>query len=144
MNRLLLVCLALFPLVGLSLPAAAAQGAPDATIAFSGDSIAVGVGYTWGKGTLTFHGKTYPFDISGLSVIDIGIERIDGAGTVYNLKRPADLAGTFVAAGAGATIAGGGSVAALENQNGVIIHFHSTTAGLKLKLAASGVVVKLR
>jgi hypothetical protein len=121
-----------------------AQSAADAKATFSGGSVAAGVGFTWGSGTLTFQGKSYPFTIHGLSVADVGIAKIDGSGDVFNLRNVADFAGTYVAAGAGVTIAGGGSVAALENQNGVIVHFHSTTEGLKLNLSASGVSVSLK
>ena len=49
-----------------------------------------------------------------------------------------------VLAGAGATVAGGGEVAVLENQKGVRILFHSTTQGLKLNLSADGVAVALK
>ncbi|WP_429925709.1 hypothetical protein ACQY1H_23745 (plasmid) [Agrobacterium vitis] len=146
MKRLGLIGLTLFSLIGFSFSAIAegVQGTGDATMTFSGGSVAAGVGYTWGNGTLNFEGKSYPFTVSGLTFIDVGAERIDGAGTVYNLKKVEDAAGTYVAAGAGATLAGGGSVVALENQNGVIVHFHSTTAGLKLNLSAGGIVVKLK
>lgn len=143
MKRIFLLCFALVSLLSLPVRSFAGDG-PDATIVFSGDSVAAGVGYTWGKGELTYQGKVYPFRISGLSVVDIGLSHINGTGTVYNLKNVADISGTFVAAGAGATVAGGGSVAVLENQNGVIVHFHSTTAGLKLNLSTSGIVVKLK
>jgi hypothetical protein len=121
-----------------------AQSAADAKATFSGGSVAAGVGFTWGSGTLTFQGQPYPFTVHGLSVADVGIAKIDGSGDVYNLKNVGDFAGTYVAAGAGVTIAGGGSVVALENQNGVIVHFHSTTEGLKLNLSASGVAVSLK
>ena len=79
-----------------------------------------------------------------MSVVDVGIADIEGAGEVFNLKNVADFSGNYVSAGVGATLAGGGSVAALENQKGVIIHFHSTTAGLKLNLSPSGVSVRLK
>ncbi|MBA1143121.1 MULTISPECIES: hypothetical protein [Mesorhizobium] len=146
MKRRGLMFLTLLSLVGLSFAATEerTQGAADATMRFLGDSAAAGAGYTWGGGTLDFEGKCYPFTVSGLTFIDIGAERIDGAGTVYNLKTAEDLAGTYIAAGSGATLAGGGSVVALENQNGVIVHFHSTTAGLKLYLSPAGIVVKLK
>jgi hypothetical protein len=117
---------------------------PDATITLTGRSVAAGVGYTWGDGTLLFQGKSYPFSIRGLSVLDIGVARIDGRGEVYNLKNVADFPGTYAAAGAGATIAGGGSVMAMQNHNGVIVHVHSTTAGLKLNLSPAGIVVALK
>ncbi|MER8753478.1 hypothetical protein NKH57_30450 [Mesorhizobium sp. M1050] len=146
MKRLGLICLTVLSLIGISFfaTAEAVQRPADATMTFSGGSVAAGVGYTWGAGALNFEGKSYPFTVSGLTFIDIGAERIDGAGTVYNLKKVEDVAGTYVAAGAGATLAGGGSVVALENQNGVIVHFHSTTSGLKLNLSAGGIVVKLK
>jgi hypothetical protein len=126
-------------------PAAGAQERdPPATVTFSGGSVAAGVGYTWGRGILHFHGKRYPFTVDGLSVVDVGVARIEGTGEVYDLHRLADFSGNYVAAGTGATLAGGGSVAALENQNGVIIHFHSTTQGLKLNLSTSGIAVSLK
>jgi hypothetical protein len=124
--------------------AVAEDRSPAATITFSGGSVAAGVGYTWGNGVLHFKGKDYPFTVDGLSVVDVGVVRIEGAGEVYNLGSLDSFAGNYVAAGAGATLAGGGSVAALQNQNGAIIHFHSTTQGLKLNLSANGVSVHLK
>jgi hypothetical protein len=123
---------------------ASAQDAPNGTLTFSGGSVAAGVGYTWGHGVLTINNREYPFTVKGLSVVDVGAADIEGAGEVFNLKNVADFSGNYVSAGVGATLAGGGSVAALENQKGVIIHFHSTTAGLKLNLSPSGVSVRLK
>jgi hypothetical protein len=115
----------------------------DATITFSGGSIAAGVGYTWGNGVLHYNGQNYPFTVGGLSVVDVGASQIEGSGEVYNLRDLKSFSGNYVAAGVGATLAGGGSVAALENQNGVIVHFHSATQGLKLNLSANGISVSL-
>ena len=116
---------------------------PVATATFTGGSVAAGVGYTWGNGVLSFKGKNYPFTVQGLSVVDVGITHITGKATIYNLKTVDGFAGNYVAAGAGATLAGGGSVAIMQNQNGVIVHFTSTTTGLKLNLSGSGITVKL-
>jgi len=41
---------------------------PDATVEFSGGSIAAGIGFSWGSGTLTYKGTKYPITVSGLSV----------------------------------------------------------------------------
>jgi hypothetical protein len=125
-------------------PMASAQDAANGTLTFSGASVAAGVGYTWGHGVLTYNNQEYPFTVEGLSAVDVGIASVEGAGEVYNLKSPAAFPGNYVSAGAGVTLAGGGSVAALENQNGVIIHFHSTTEGLKLNLSPSGVSIRLK
>jgi hypothetical protein len=123
-------------------PMASAQD--SGTLTFSGGSVAAGVGYTWGHGVMKYHDQEYPFTVEGLSVVDVGAATIEGAGEVYNLKDPTAFSGNYVSAGVGATLAGGGSVAALENQNGVIIHFHSTAQGLKLNLSPSGVSIRLQ
>ena len=41
----------------LEVRSAASQDVPDATIEFSGGSVAAGIGYTWGKGILTYEGN---------------------------------------------------------------------------------------
>ena len=45
--------------LGFVLSVAQAQDKPDATIKLHTGSVAVGVGYSWGGGTLTYKGKTY-------------------------------------------------------------------------------------
>ncbi len=132
-------------LVSVIAPMALAQDhTPSGTITLSGGAVAVGIGYTWGNGVLDFKGKKYAFTVDGLSVVDVGVANIEGAGEVYNLRDIQQFAGNYVAAGVGATIAGGASVVAMENQNGVVIHLHSTQQGLKLNLSASGMSVHLK
>lgn len=116
----------------------------DATIDFSGGAVAVGIGYSWGSGVLHYMGKDYPFTVDGLSVVDVGATSVTGSGEVFNLNNVADFAGNYAAAGAGATIAGGGSVAALENQKEVVIHFHSTSQGLRLHVSGAGISIKFK
>jgi hypothetical protein len=122
-------------LVGLAL---AQAKKPDATLALSEGTVAVGIGFSWGKGTLTYQGKSYPVKVTGLSVGEVGVNRATGAGEVYNLKKLADFDGNYVGAGAGATVAGGAGITAMKNQNGVVIELKSTTQGASLKLAAEG------
>jgi hypothetical protein len=130
--------------LGFLLTAARAEDTPDATLKLSGGSVAVGVGYTWGGGTLTYKGKTYPVELSGLSIADVGASKIEASGSVYHLNKLADFDGNYTAATAGMTIAGGGSATAMQNQNGVVINIVSTTQGLKFALAASGVSMKIK
>jgi len=126
-------------------PVALAQDhKPSATITLSGGAVAVGVGYTWGNGELQFQGKKYPFSIDGLSIVDVGAARIQGVGAVYYLKNPEQFAGNYVAAGLGVTVAGGGSVLTMQNQNGVVIHLHSTQQGLKFNLSADGISIRMK
>ena len=126
-----------------SLPVAA-DAQPDATVNLTGGSVAAGIGYVWGHGKLTFQDKVLKFSLSGVSVVDVGAANISATGNVYNLKNLADFAGNYVDATAGLTIAGGGSVAYLKNEHGVVIKLQATTAGLRLTLAAEGVNIKLK
>jgi hypothetical protein len=123
-------------------PALAQERSADIT--FSGGSVAAGVGFTWGSGDLHFQGKTYPITVHGLSVVDVGVAKIEGSGDVYNLQRVEDFSGNYTAVAGGVTFAGGGALAVLENQNGVRIYVRSTTLGLKLNLSPGGVAIGLK
>jgi hypothetical protein len=124
-------------------PATANLGPSEGTIAFTGGAVAIGIGFQWGGGTLTFQGRQYPFRLDGLSVVDVGVTRITGSGTVRNLRNIADFSGNYVSVTAGATVAGGGSVTSLRNQNGVVIDGVTTAQGVRLTLAPGGVNITL-
>ena len=115
----------------------------DATLTMSEGQVAFGIGFNWGKGVLTFQGKEYPFKVTGLSVVDIGITKATSSGKVYNLKKLEDFNGNYTAASAEGTVAGGAGALTMKNQNGVVIDLVSTTQGVNLKLALEGVKIKL-
>jgi len=117
---------------------------PDATIELSEGRVAVGIGYSWGGGTLTYQGKKHKVKVEGLSVGEVGITRASARGEVFDLKKLEDFSGTYTAAGAGATVGGGASATIMKNQNGVEIRLTSTTQGASLKLATSGIKLTLR
>lgn len=128
-------------------PARAQTGAaasPDGQLRLTGGAVAAGIGYIWGSGRLDFGGAVHPVKISGLSIVDVGAAKIDARGSVYNLKKLSDFDGTYTTFAAGATIAGGGGVAYLRNQNGVVIRLDSATEGLRFNLSASGVTLKVK
>jgi len=118
-------------------------GSTEGTVSFSGGAVALGVGFQWGSGTLTYRGQQYPFKLNGLSVVDVGVTRVSGSGTVHNLRNVADFSGNYVSVSAGATLAGGGSIGTLRNQNGVVIDGVSTSQGVRLTLAPGGVSITL-
>jgi hypothetical protein len=150
--------LRLFVVVFLSAIASVAEGAisasapiaegaiPSAYVWFSGGSAALGIGYTWGHGTLYFSKdqKQYKFKLSGVSVADVGGAGITAEGEVYNLTSLADLTGDYSAVTAGVTIIEGGSVAYLKNDKGVVIRLHSQTGGLRFNLSANGMKITLQ
>jgi hypothetical protein len=121
----------------------AAGTTPDATVTFTGGSVAAGVGYTWGHGTLHYQGKDYRFSLKGLSVPAVGAERIQATGEVFNLPKLSSFSGNYTSVSAGATVAGGASVADMKNQNGAVIHLHSTTQGLDFNFSLDGVSIQL-
>ena len=121
----------------------ASLGATEGTVTLSGGAFALGIGLQWGNGTLTYQGHHYPFKMNGLSVLDVGVSSVTGSGTVHNLSKVADFSGNYVAATAGATVAGGGSVTTLRNQNGVVIDGITTAQGARLTLAPGGVSITL-
>ena len=124
-------------------PTTANLSATEGTVAFTGGAVAIGIGFQWGSGILTYQGQQYPFKLSGLSVVDVGVTRSTGTGTVHNLRNVADFSGNYVSVTAGATVAGGGSVTTLRNQNGVVVDGISTSQGARLTLAPGGVNVTL-
>jgi hypothetical protein len=143
MNRMTLKAAAAAALLLASTLSLAAGPAPDATVDFSAGSVAAGVGYTWGHGTLHYHGKDYRFSLKGLSVPAIGAERIQASGEVFHLGKVSDFSGNYTALSAGATVAGGASIAEMKNQNGAVIRVHSTTQGLDFNVSLDGVSIKL-
>jgi hypothetical protein len=142
MRRFVMAVVAVGTLVAALAGVVAAQ-AKNATLTLSDGSVAAGIGFSWGKGTLAYAGKTYPVKVEGLSVGEIGITRVTARGTVSNLSKLDDFSGNYVAVGAGATAAGGADVAVMRNQNGVVIELQSTTLGASLKLAAEGLRLTL-
>jgi hypothetical protein len=122
---------------------AAAETTTTGTVAMSGGSVAAGVGFSWGGGTLTYQGREHPFKVKGLRVGDVGVTDIQAAGTVSHLNSLQDFSGNYTALQAGLTLAGGGSVTAMRNQNGVVITITSTTQGLDVNVGASGVNIAL-
>ena len=144
MRRGLIGLVAVGSLVSLLLGLALAQDKkPDATLTLSEGSVAVGIGFSWGKGTLSHQGKTYPFKVEGLSVGEVGMTRATATGNVFNLKKLADFNGNYAAGAAEGTVGGGAGISAMKNQNGVVIELKSTTQGASLKLAAEGVKLTL-
>src|SRR5262245_835880 len=136
--------LALFFLVTAfaSYAVAAEKATPSGKVTISTTSIAVGVGVTWGDGKLTFKGKDYPFSVDGLTLVDWGIAKAQANGDVYNLTDVSKFPGTYVAAEAVLTLAGGLGGMVLRNSDGVILHLRSVSQGARLQLGTSGLVIK--
>jgi len=117
---------------------------PDATIRINGGSAAVGIGFSWGKGILTYKGKDYPIAVNGLSLGKVGFTSATASGEVYHLKGLKDFDGNYSGVGTGLTLAGGRSAITVKNQNGVRVRLISTNKGIDVAIAAGGVDMKLK
>lgn len=102
------------------------------------------VGAGGGGGTLTFRGHTYPLSIGGLSLGTLGVSSASLVGTASNLHRASDIAGTYGAAGAGLAFVGGGQVATLQNQRGVVLTLRGAQVGFQATLGVGGMTIALR
>jgi hypothetical protein len=105
-------------------------------VLFGTAGVIAGVGN--GSGTLTFHGKTYPFEVSGASFgAALALTVSEYEGRALNLHTPGDLAGNYVAIGAGGALVGGIGVARLRSAKGVILVVRGPRlgAGLSVNLA---------
>jgi hypothetical protein len=112
-------------------------------VLFGTAGVVAGVGN--GKGELTFHGKTYPFEVSGASfgaTLTLTVSELEGR--ALNLHSPSDLAGNYIAIGAGGALVGGVGVARLRNRNGVVLVVRGPKlgAGLSINLASVTITVK--
>src|ERR1700739_840417 len=104
-NRTLIIalCAVLLALAWLTSPMAAEEEKPSATLKLSEGQVAVGIGWSWGKGVLTYKGKHHPFKVDGLSVVNVGVTKANAVGKVYHLKKLSDFNGTYTAAAAEGT-----------------------------------------
>src|ERR1044071_3453964 len=75
------------------------SGRPDATLRMSTGGFALGIGVSWGSGTLTYKGKNYPIKVKGLSVGRVGATSSSAYGEVFNLKHLQDFNGHYAVGG---------------------------------------------
>ena len=130
-------------LSGIVVTSAAAQP-PSGRIQFGGTSVAFIAQGSWGGGTLSFHGRRVPIQVSGVGVGAIGASHWSAAGQVFNLHNVRDIEGTYSAVNASATAGAGKGLLDMTNQHGVEIKAQSTSAGLSLSLAPTGMVIKIK
>ena len=124
-------------------PGLAAEN-PDATFELTGGTVGVGIGVGWAKGTLHYQGKSVPISVKGISLAKIGAGSISASGEVYHLNDLKDFSGNYASVSAGAALAGGGAVAAMRNDKGVVMKMRSTTQGAELMLGVDGIAVSIK
>lgn len=127
-------------LAGAATPSRAQTGTVRLHIVKAGFIVGVG----GGSGTLIYHGHRYHFSVGGIGVGSLGVAAVDLVGTARNLHSHADIAGTYGAAGAGAAFVGGGQVASLQNDKGVILEVHGVQVGFQVSIGLAGMTIALQ
>jgi hypothetical protein len=118
-------------------------GPPAATLRMEHTSVAVGIGASWGKGTLRFQDREHAFEVSGLSVADVGIAKVTATGDVWFLEKLEDFDGTYSGVDVGVSVGGGTAGIAMRNENGVYIKIRAAQQGVKLSVATHGTRLEL-
>ena len=125
----------------------AAEQKADAILRVTGGSFALGIGTSWGSGTLTYKGKDYPVKAKGFSVGRVGMTSTSIHGEVFNLKHLQDFNGHYNYGGSGmrGVTAGGGTAGSLmSNQAGVIIRVTTGQKGVDVNATGGGVDLQLK
>jgi hypothetical protein len=143
LNTILIIVVTFFAF-NLALPAQAED--LSGTVTMESTSIALGIGVEWGHGTLTLNdGSTHKFEVKGISVVDLGVSKVEATGDIFDLKNIADFPGDYSAVKAGATLAkkSAGDVI-LQNEKKVQIRLTPKAKGVQLTAAFGGVVISLK
>ncbi|HUI13453.1 MAG TPA: hypothetical protein VL048_08315 [Xanthobacteraceae bacterium] len=102
------------------------------------------VGVGGGSGVLVCHGRAVRLSVGGIGIGSLGVAAVDLRGTASNVRTPGSVAGTYGAAGAGATFVGGGQAATLQNGNGVVLQLAGPQVGFQVSLGLGGMTLALR
>jgi hypothetical protein len=146
-KKIAILLLVVAVMTGFTQAASHHHSGPDATLRLSGGSFALGIGFRWGSGTLTYKGKEYPVKVNGLSVGKVGITGSSAYGEVFNLKHLQDFNGHYNVGGAGTrgvTLGSGKTGTLMTNQAGVIVRVSATQQGLDVNATGGGVDMQLK
>ena len=115
----------------------------DASVQMTGTTVAAGIGYGWGHGTITYHGTEHAFCVHGVSVGDVGIAHIHAEGLVFHMNHLHDFPGRYYAGSIGVAVIGGESTVLLKNRNGVTLQLESKENGLRFNISAAGLRIAM-
>src|SRR5882724_3363740 len=98
-----------------------------------------------GSGVLTYHGRDYPFRVSGLSLgvtAGASVSRLNGWAS--GIRQVSDFAGSYSSVGAGGAFVAGAGGVHLTNQKGVRIDLQGPKAGLEFAANLSEIRISLK
>ena len=135
--------IALVAMVGASISSAASADSGIVRISVVKGGWFIGANGGWG--TLIFHGRRYPLSVGGVDAgLVFGLSQTTLVGRVINIRGPSDVAGVYVAAGAGAAVGIGARLIQLSNDKGAVLQLEGRQIGLIANLDLSGLAIALR
>jgi len=135
--------IALVAMVGASISSAASADSGIVHISVVKGGWFIGANGGWG--TLIFHGRRYPLSVGGVDAgLVFGLSQTTLVGRVINIRGPSDVAGVYVAAGAGAAVGIGARLIQLSNDKGAVLQLEGRQIGLIANLDLSGLAIALR
>ena len=146
-KKIVILSLVLSVVTGFTQAATHHESKPDATLRLSTGGFALGIGVSWGSGTLSYRGKDYPIKVKGLSVGRVGATSSSAYGEVFNMKHLQDFNGHYDVSGAGTrgvTLGAGKTGTIMSNQAGVIVRISSTQRGVAVNATGGGLTMRLQ
>ncbi|MDJ0847360.1 MAG: hypothetical protein QNK04_03160 [Myxococcota bacterium] len=122
--------------------AEAARLVPTGSVTIEATSVSAGVGMSWGRGILTYRNENHPFRTRGFSLVGVGGASLRAEGTVFNLEKIEDFAGTWAEVSGSAVIGPRSSGAITLGNGNVLMTLSAKQKGAKL--AAGGGAITIR
>ena len=97
-----------------------------------------------GEGTLTFQGWQHPFTFEHAKISVVGKDAVEVEGTVYNLEKIEDFAGTYKPAKADFKAGEGLEGIWGKNDKGVLIRLNLKGQDVQMNLESTGAKVMLK
>ena len=124
---------------------ASAAHADTGKIRFAIYKAALFVGGAGGEGTLTFHGRSYPITVGGISGgLAFGASKTYFQGTVRHIRRARDVTGVYGAAGGGGALGKGAQVIVMTNDKGAELELSGKQVGLQVNADVSGMTITMK
>lgn len=95
-----------------------------------------------GSGYLFFQGHKYGLSISGTKIRRVWVTTIDLIGTASNLRKAADIIGTYTGADDQAATLRRSKVARLQNEKGIVVEIRAVNLNRLFSLNLSGMTIK--
>ncbi|MBR0816678.1 hypothetical protein [Bradyrhizobium liaoningense] len=143
--RAIAACLMTIGLLAVAIPSTPSHAQASGQVRVKIVKAGLLIGGGTGTGVLTYRGRDYPFNVSGVSFgITAGatVGRLDGRAS--GIHEVGDFAGTYSSVGGGAALVGGINGVHLRNEKGVTIVLQGPKAGVEFAANLSTITISMK